>query len=82
MSAIKLAKDPFQHECKKYIELHMHFIKKLIHDRVIQVLFFPTEDQVAVIFTKSLKEVKFSKIQYMLGVQELVIKEVLSPFCG
>jgi hypothetical protein len=40
----------------------MHFIRNLIHDQVIEVLFFPTEDQVADIFTKSLTEAKFSKL--------------------
>jgi hypothetical protein len=73
-SAIKLSKDPVQHQRSKHIELHMHFIRKLIHDQVIEVLFFPTEDQVANIFTKSLTEVKFSKLRSMLGVQEVVIK--------
>jgi hypothetical protein len=68
------AKDPVQHQCRKHIKLHMHFIKKLIHDRVAEVLFFPTEDQVADIFTKSLTKAKFSKLQSMLGVQEVVIK--------
>jgi hypothetical protein len=73
-SAIKLAKDPVQNQCRKHMELHMHFIRKLIHDQVIEVLFFPTEDQVANIFTKSLTEAKFSKLRSMLGVQEVVIK--------
>jgi hypothetical protein len=73
-SAIKLAKDPVQHQRSKHIELHMHFIRKLIHDQVIEVLFCPTEDQVADIFTKSLTEAKFSKLRSMLGVQEAVIK--------
>jgi hypothetical protein len=41
-SDIKLAKDPVQHQCSKHIELHMHFIINLIHDQVIEVLFFPT----------------------------------------
>jgi hypothetical protein len=72
--AIKLTKDPVQHQCNKYIELHMHFIRKIIHDQVIEVLFFPTEDQVANIFTKSLTEENFSKLQSMLGVQEVVVK--------
>jgi hypothetical protein len=36
----------------------MNFIINLIHDQVIEVLFFPTEDQVADIFTKSLPEAK------------------------
>jgi hypothetical protein len=52
----------------------MYFIRNLIHDQFIKVLFFPTEDQVADIFTKSLTEAKFSKLRSMLGVQEVVIK--------
>jgi hypothetical protein len=52
----------------------MHFIRKLIHDRAIKVLFCPTDDQVANIFTTSLTEAKFSKLRSMLGVQEIVIK--------
>jgi hypothetical protein len=46
----------------------MHFIKKFIHDRVIEVLFFPTDDQVVDIFTKSLTQSKFYKLRSMLGV--------------
>jgi hypothetical protein len=52
----------------------MHFIENLIHDQVIEVLFFPTEDQVTDIFTKSLIEAKFSKLQSMFGVHEVFIK--------
>jgi hypothetical protein len=61
-SAIKLAKGSFQHQHNKHIEIHMHFIRKLVHDQVIEVLFFPTKDQLVDIFTKSLPEVKFSKL--------------------
>jgi hypothetical protein len=67
-SAIKLSKDLVQHQRNKHIELHMHFIRKLIHDQIIEVFFFPTKDQVVDIFTKSLTEAKFSKLQSMLGV--------------
>jgi hypothetical protein len=70
-SAIKIAKDLVQHQ---HTKLHMHFIINIIHDQVIEVLFFPAEDQVVDILTKSLTEVKFSKLQSMLGVQEVVIK--------
>jgi hypothetical protein len=38
------------------------------------VIFFPTEDQVEYIFTKSLIEVKCSKLRSMLRVEEVVIK--------
>ena len=46
-SAIKLVKDLIQHQHSKHIDIHMHFIRKLIHDQVNEVLFFPIEDQVA-----------------------------------
>ena len=62
------------HQCNKNIELHMHFIKNLVHDCVLEMLYFPTDDQDADIFTKSLIEVKFSKLRSMLGVQECVLK--------
>ena len=52
----------------------MHFIKKLINDHVLEVLYCPTEDQVADIFTKTLIEAKFTKLRHMVGVQEVVIK--------
>ena len=60
-SAIKLAKDLVLHQCNKDIELHMHFIRNLVHDSVIEFLYCPTDDQVVEIFTKSLTEAKFSK---------------------
>ena len=73
-SAIKLAKDPVLHQRRKHIELHMHFIKNLVHDHVIELLYFPTDDQVVDIFTKSPIEAKFSKLRSMLGFYECVLK--------
>jgi hypothetical protein len=73
-SVIKISKHPVQHQHRKHIDIHMHFIRKIIHDQVIEVLFFPIEDQVADIFTKSLIEENFSKLRSMLGVQEVVMK--------
>eukprot|EP00253_Pinus_taeda_P018456 PITA_18456 len=73
-SAIQLCKDPVQHQHSKHIELHMHFIRKHIHDHVLEVQYCSTDDQVADIFTKALTEAKFTKLRYMLGVQEVVTK--------
>eukprot|EP00253_Pinus_taeda_P029053 PITA_29053 len=61
-SAIQLLKDPVQHQRNKHIELHMHFIKKLIHDHVLEVQYCSTDDQVIDIFTKALTEAKFTKL--------------------
>eukprot|EP00253_Pinus_taeda_P019127 PITA_19127 len=71
-SAIQLCKDPVQHQRSKHIELHMHFIRKLIHDHVLEVQYCSKDDQVADIFTKALTEAKFTKLRFMVGVQEVV----------
>eukprot|EP00253_Pinus_taeda_P001949 PITA_01949 len=68
-SAIQLCKDPVQHQRSKHIEIHMHFIRKLIHDHVLEVQYCSTDDQVADIFTKALTEAKFTKLRFMVGVQ-------------
>eukprot|EP00253_Pinus_taeda_P011745 PITA_11745 len=73
-SAIQLCKDPVQHQHSKRIELHMHFIRKLIHDHVLEVQYCSTNDQVADIFTKARTEAKFRKLRFMVGVQEVVTK--------
>jgi hypothetical protein len=52
----------------------MHFIRNLINDHVLEVLYFLIEDQVVDIFTKTLTEAKFTKLQPMVGVQEVTIK--------
>eukprot|EP00253_Pinus_taeda_P031567 PITA_31567 len=73
-SAIQLCKDLVQHQRSKHIELHMHFIRNLIHDHVLEVQYCSTDDQVADIFTKSLIVAKFTKLRFMVGVQEVVTK--------
>eukprot|EP00253_Pinus_taeda_P021116 PITA_21116 len=73
-SAIQLCKDLVQHQRGKHIELHMHFIKKLIHDHVLEVQYFSTDDQVADIFTQALTEAKFTKLRFMVGFKEVVTK--------
>lgn len=52
----------------------MHFIRKLIYDHVLEVKYCSTDDQVADIFAKALTEAKFTKLRFMLGVQEVVTK--------
>ena len=49
---------------------HMHYIRELIHDRVISLQYFPIEQQVVDIFTKSFTEKKFLELRAMLGVVE------------
>eukprot|EP00253_Pinus_taeda_P010314 PITA_10314 len=61
-SAIQLCKEPVQHQHSKQNELHMHFIRNLIHDHILKVQYCSTDDQVADIFTNALTEAKFTKL--------------------
>eukprot|EP00253_Pinus_taeda_P029682 PITA_29682 len=73
-SAIQLWKYPIQHQRSKHIELHIHFIRKLIHDLILEVQYCSTDDQAVDIFTKALTESKFTKLRFLVGVQEVVTK--------
>ena len=53
-SAIKISTDPVTRQRTKHVEIHMHYIKELVHDRTIILHHFPTEEQIADIFTKRL----------------------------
>eukprot|EP00253_Pinus_taeda_P018841 PITA_18841 len=73
-SSIQLCKDHVEHQHRKHMELHMNFIKNLIHDHVLELQYCSTDDQVVDIFTKALTEAKFTKLKFMVGVQEVVTK--------
>lgn len=69
--SIQISIDLFQRKRTKNIEIHMHYIHGMIHDRVISLQYCPTEQQVAYIFTKSFTEKKFSELRAMLGVVDI-----------
>ena len=68
-STIKLAKNPVFHATTKHIEVHHHFIRDLIQNGDIKLLYKPTEDQIADIFTKPLARDKFQKFRDGIGVK-------------
>ena len=37
----------------KHVEIHMHYIRELVHDRTIILQYCPTDEKIADIFTKS-----------------------------
>jgi hypothetical protein len=55
----------------------MHFIIKLIHDHVLEVLYWLTEDQVAEIFMKTLTEVNGTLITTLECGQMLLLETKL-----
>eukprot|EP00253_Pinus_taeda_P033599 PITA_33599 len=65
---LKLAKNPIFHEQTKHVETHCHYIQQLVEDKSIQLLYVPTMEQPADIFTKPLGPDKFVKFRGSIGV--------------
>lgn len=61
---------------KKHIKLQIPFMRKCIHNCVIEVLLYFIYAQFIENFKKSLLEEKFSKLWSMLGVQGVFTKVV------
>lgn len=67
-SAIKLSKNPVLHGRSKHIDVRYHFLRDLTNNGIIDLVYCKSQDQVADIFTKSLKLTAFQKLRGMLGV--------------
>ena len=58
-SAINLSKNPVHHSKSKHIEIHYHFIRDLVEERVVCLEFIHTDNQKVDIFTKPLDGPRF-----------------------
>ncbi|KAL0556644.1 hypothetical protein IC582_005158 [Cucumis melo] len=70
-SAIALSKNPVFHGRSKHIRIKYHFIRDLVKDGEVIVKYCKTQDQVADIFTKTLKFDLFVKFRGKLGVAQV-----------
>lgn len=53
-SCIAIAKNPVFYAHTKQIEVHYHFVRELILEDIIKLLYCPTADNLADVFTKAL----------------------------
>ena len=53
-SAISMAKNPVHHDRPKHVEIDHNFIKEKVEVGMIEILYIPTEAQIADILTKAL----------------------------
>ncbi|KAL3733007.1 hypothetical protein ACJRO7_022519 [Eucalyptus globulus] len=74
-SAIKLSKNPVLHGRSKHIDVKYHFLRDLTKDKVIDLVFCRSEDQLADLFTKPLKVSTFQKLRKLLGVCSLDVPD-------
>ena len=56
------------HRRSKHIDVRYHFLRDLCNDGIIDLVFYKSENQVADIMTKPLKQAAFMKLRRMLGV--------------
>jgi hypothetical protein len=68
----------------KHVELHAHYLRQLVLENIVSLLYCKTNDQGDEIFTKPLSKARFIKIHIVLGIKEFLIvggvpTNVISP---
>jgi transposase InsO family protein len=70
-AAIKLAMDDNYHARTKHIDIHYHFIRQVIAEKTIMLIYCPTDDMAADFLTKSLPKWKVSLHSCTLGLRRI-----------
>ena len=55
-SAIKISTDLVTRQRTKHVDIHMHYIRELVHERTIILQYCPIDEQIADMFTKIFSE--------------------------
>ena len=71
-SAIRLIRNPEFHQRTKHIDVRYHFIRGHHEAKEIDVLYVPTEEQLADPFTKPLPNPRFTTLRDSLGIISLI----------
>ena len=69
--AIALSKDNKFHLRTKHIDVRYHFIREAVEDGKVSVVYIPTDDNPADIFTKPLAKTKFRRFVELLGLRPI-----------
>jgi uncharacterized protein YlbG (UPF0298 family) len=72
-SVIQVVENLVAHNKMKHVELHAHYLRQLVQENVVNLVYCRTDDQVVDIFMKPLSKAKFVKLWAMLGLQEVAI---------
>ncbi|KAJ9551903.1 hypothetical protein OSB04_015948, partial [Centaurea solstitialis] len=68
VSTIKLSKNPVLHKRSKHIDVRFHFLRDLVNEGTIELVYCSSEEQVADILTKPLKLDAFEYLREKLGM--------------
>jgi hypothetical protein len=67
--AIALAKDDRFHARTKHIDIRYHFIRELIEQKKVEIIYIPSADNISDIFTKALPSPQFKHLASQLGLR-------------
>lgn len=67
LSSHQLVKNPVYHARSKHIDIRVHFIREIFNQKIIELKYVPTEENIADIFTKNLNKPKHINFVNMLG---------------
>lgn len=67
-AAIRVANNPEFHKRLKHIDIKFHFVREKIRNKIVEVKYLSTTDQIADVLTKPLGRVKLEKFRHCLGV--------------
>ena len=85
-SIIQISTNPLLRQWTKHIDIHMHYIRGLVHDGVITLLSWESSEQIANIFTKVFSEKNLKNIKSLLGIYDHVVntdwRQVFLQFCS
>lgn len=67
-SVIAIAENPIHHARIKHMEIKTHFVREKIEDKLVKLVYCPTEMMIADVFTKALPASQHYKLCRMMGM--------------
>jgi EAL domain-containing protein (putative c-di-GMP-specific phosphodiesterase class I) len=68
IGATYMSVNPVFHARTKHVEINFHFVRDLVADKSLEILFIPSSDQLADVLTKPLVSTRFQRICFKLNI--------------
>ena len=70
-SCIALAKHPERHSRAKHIDIKYHFVRELVEDKQIEMVYIPTKEKLGDMFRKPIPRNQFESLRDGIGLKEV-----------